>query len=371
MSQDFSPSLSSDPSGPGTSDGDGGAVFSVRVVQARRGTAVVSQVIDLARRTEVHDGDPPFSDQTLHVLRSAPQTVTAAIATVRRDDAGFDPAAGSAAGGVRDRIDPESGDARGAEQALLGAAVVVMGQQDGEAALLEAAVAPEARGQGLGARLVDTALEAAVPPTTRSTTEHPVEAWAHGDHPAARTLARDRGFSPVRELHRLLRPLAGVAEDLPVSLPEGLQLRPFAVGRDEEAWLEVNAAAFADHPEQGRMTLEDLRGREAEDWFDPNGFLIAHPVGNPDRIAGFHWTKIHPAAEDQPARGEVHVVGIAPDFQGMGLGKALTVAGLHYLADQGLSEVLLYVDGDNQPAVNLYRAIGFQPWHLDVMYRRD
>ena len=51
--------------------------------------------------------------------------------------------------------------------------------------------------------------------------------------------------------------------------------------------------------------------------------------------------------EQSPAFGEVYVVGIAPDAQGGGLGRHLTLTGLHHLAERGLGEVILYVEADN------------------------
>lgn len=318
--------------------------FSLTRLEANARTA--RAVHDLARRAEATDGDPPFSDQTLVEIRTAASRVTV-MGALQISAAPEDPPRGE----LTDER-PES---------LMGAAVVVASADAQAPTLMEAVVAPEHRGHGLGRSLIAAAL---------GTTDGPVDAWAHGDHAAARSLAGEFGFEPARELYRLLRPLGGVEADLPVALPEGMGLRPFEVGQDEDAWLAVNAAAFAEHPEQGRMTLADLRERQAEDWFDPQGFLIAHPLNEPRSIAGFHWTKVHPATEQEPARGEVHVVGISPEQQGKGLGKALTVAGLHHLARNGLAEALLYVDGDNTPAMELYRALGFQPWHLDVMFSR-
>jgi mycothiol synthase len=114
------------------------------------------------------------------------------------------------------------------------------------------------------------------------------------------------------------------------------------------------------------MTRQDLEARKAEDWFDPAGFLLA--VDPADRILGFHWTKVHPRHGSHPAMGEVYVVGVTPEAQGMGLGKALTVAGIRYLHDKGLHAVMLYTDADNAPAVSLYRRLGFTRWDADVMY---
>jgi mycothiol synthase len=148
----------------------------------------------------------------------------------------------------------------------------------------------------------------------------------------------------------------------------------FRPGRDEEAWLRVNARAFAAHPEQGRWTEEDLRLREEEPWFDPAGFLLAWR-GDPDAggtLLGSHWTKVHPAGDvgDEPI-GEIYVLGIDPDAQGMRLGRALTDLGLAHLRSRGLREVLLYVEEDNDAAVALYERSGFARHSIDVSWQRE
>ena len=193
-----------------------------------------------------------------------------------------------------------------------------------------------------------------------------VRLWAHGELPGAVGLAKATGFTRFRALWQMRMPLADVpAGDL--ALPDGISLRTFRPGADEEAWLTVNRRAFSHHPEQGSWTLSDLRLREAEPWFDPDGFFLAERDG---RLAGFHWTKVHAAGGGNGAPiGEVYVVGIDPGQQGGGLGRALTLAGLNYLRDQGLGEVLLYADEDNTAAVQMYAGLGFQRFSTDAMYR--
>jgi mycothiol synthase len=200
-----------------------------------------------------------------------------------------------------------------------------------------------------------------------------IRLWAHGDLPAAAGLARATGFTRSRSLWQMRRPLTSagapaIAPGIPEpSFPAGVTLRTFIPGKDEEAWLELNARAFAHHPEQGAWTRADLELREAEPWFDPAGFFLAERDG---RLAGFHWTKVHAEGPDGGPEGEVYVVGVDPGRQGGGLGRALTLAGLHYLADRGLAHVMLYVDEENSAATRLYTALGFTRSSTDVMYRR-
>ena len=182
-------------------------------------------------------------------------------------------------------------------------------------------------------------------------------------------LAAATGFERFRALAQMRRPLR---DELAAPVfPAGRTLRTFIPGQDEDEWLGLNSRAFAKHPEQGSWTSRDLELREREPWFDPGGFFIAERDG---AMAGFHWTKVHSAGgQDSPERaiGEVYVVGVDPAEQGSGLGRALTLAGLHHLRDEGLAEVMLYVDEDNVPAIRLYEALGFSRTRTDAMYQRE
>lgn len=186
-----------------------------------------------------------------------------------------------------------------------------------------------------------------------------VNAWLRAAPERAAGEMAGRGLRPVRELLQLRAPLPPEAVHDASSPP--IPVRPFRPGRDEQAWLEVNARAFADHPEQGSWTLADLERREREPWFDPGGFLL-HEVG--DRLAGFCWTKVHRS----PVLGEIYVIGVDPDFQGRGLGRALTRAGLGHLATRAVPTAMLYVEGTNTPALVLYRSLGFTEHHREVQF---
>jgi mycothiol synthase len=217
---------------------------------------------------------------------------------------------------------------------------------------LDLAVHPDARGEGLGTTLAAAALAGM----------DRVEAWSHADHPAAARIAEHHGVPRAREL-RIMELPADVPLP-PVTTPDEVVVRTFRAG-DEDALLAVNAAAFAHHPEQGRLSLADLRDRMAEDWFDPGGLFLA--VDADDRLLGFHWTKEH--REEEPAYGEVYVVATSPKAAGRGIGSLLTNTGLRHLRERGLGRVILYVEADNAPAITVYRRQGFRVLRTEVQYR--
>jgi mycothiol synthase len=191
--------------------------------------------------------------------------------------------------------------------------------------------------------------------------------WAHGATDADDKLARDAGFTTERDLLQLR---VGLPLPTEAIWPDGIVVRSFAVGQDEAEWVEVNNRAFAGHPEQGDWNVDTLRQRELEPWFDPDGFLVAV---DDDGMAGFCWTKVHtPDPPREPvALGEIYVIGADPRMQGLGLGRALTTGGLDVLAQRGIAVGMLYVDGANEAAVGLYRALGFTDHRVDRAYGRD
>ncbi len=219
----------------------------------------------------------------------------------------------------------------------------------------ELLVHPERRRQGIGTAMAESLLERIA--------KRPLRIWSHGDHPGAARLAEKFGLARVRELLKLGLSLSDCPQ-LPVpSWPSGVRLRTFVPGQDEPDVVAVNHRAFDWHPEQGALTVDDIAAAEDESWFDPEGFFLA--IDPEDRLLGFHWTKVHNLT---PPVGEVYVVGVDPDAQGNGLGRALTLAGLHHLHRAGLSEVILYVEADNKPALAVYQHLGFDTIETHAQY---
>ncbi len=193
-----------------------------------------------------------------------------------------------------------------------------------------------------------------------------IELWAFGADTRADAFAQAEGFTLERELLQLR---VGLPLGEEPRWPPGVGVRTFDPGRDQDEWVAVNNRAFRGDPDQGGWTVKTLRRRENEPWFDPSAFLLAHD----DRgLAGFCWTKVHPATPpyEPAALGEIYVIGVDPDRQGSGLGRALVVAGLESLAGRGIDTGMLFVDAANEPAVRLYQTLGFEMSRADRAYAR-
>jgi mycothiol synthase len=224
----------------------------------------------------------------------------------------------------------------------------------------ELAVDPRNRRAGVGRAIVTSLIEASA--------DGGLRLWAHGESDPAGALARSLGFTNTRVLWQMRRSLLAPLPS--VTWPEGVSVRTFRPGEDDDEWLALNTRAFAHHPEQGEWAMVDLQQRIKEPWFSAPGFLIAEDPAT-GAIAGFHWTKVHGAGTSHGHEpiGEVYVVGVDPGWHGRGLGRALTVAGLQYLRSLGLGQAMLYVEATNTPAIRLYESLAFTRWDTDVMYQ--
>jgi mycothiol synthase len=230
---------------------------------------------------------------------------------------------------------------------------------------VELVVAPDHRVSDVGEKLLSEAIKIC---------GNKIRLWVHGQQGATHTLATSHNFEKIRTVLQMSRSLAEI-QQLPVIDPK-VTIRSFLPAIDNQPWLELNNLVFKDHPEQGGWGLSDLNHRVNEEWFDEKGFYIAE---RDNQMIGFTWTKIHGAhshdhggkesAHAHPAIGEIYITAISPSFAGAGIGKALTITALNYLKYQGLADVILYVDAENQSAINLYQSLGFKEFGKDLLFK--
>ena len=227
---------------------------------------------------------------------------------------------------------------------------------------VEAVVHPNHRGKGLGSMILREAIKVCGDKT---------RIWSHGDLPAAKAIAASLKLERLWS-NLLMSKSLGEIQSVVSKYP----IRTFIPDLDNQAFLSLNNKVFANYPDQGGWSEDDLRVRLNEEWFQKEGFFVAEDKGG---LIGFCWTKIHGAhthshsGEDydhgHDALGEIYVLAVNPDYKGQGVGRDLTITGLNYLKYQGLNNVMLYVGVENKPAFNLYKSLGFNEFGSDVMYR--
>jgi mycothiol synthase len=227
---------------------------------------------------------------------------------------------------------------------------------------VEAVVHPQHRGKGLGALILREAIKICGDKT---------RIWSHGDLPAAKAIAASLKLERLWS-NLLMNKSLGEIQPVTSKYP----IRTFIPSLDNQAFLALNNNVFANYPDQGGWSEDDLKVRINESWFDDKGFFIAEDKGE---LIGFCWTKIHGAhthshhgSDDDhghEALGEIYVLAVNPNYKGQGIGRDLTITGLNYLKYQGLNNVMLYVGVENKPAFKLYKSLGFNEFGSDVMYR--
>jgi mycothiol synthase len=224
-------------------------------------------------------------------------------------------------------------------------------------ATAEVVVCPTSRRRGIGRQLI-TEVDA----LARNAGAAELKLWAYGALPASDAIARSRGIAPSRSLLQLELPL----DQLPSTpLPAGYAIRTFDVRRDSDAWLTLHNAVFADHPENGTWSSDDLEMRLRQPWFDAGDFLLADRDG---QMVGFNWLKRVPEAPPDRPEGEIYIIGVADSERGRGLGRSLALLGLHHLRAEGMLTCTLFVEADNAPALALYRSLGFSTRHTHRCY---
>jgi mycothiol synthase len=227
---------------------------------------------------------------------------------------------------------------------------------------VEAVVHPKYRGKGLGSLILKETIKVCGDKT---------RIWSHGDLPAAKAIATSLKLERLWSNLLMSKSLSDIQ---PVT--SKYPIRTFIPDFDNQAFLSLNNKVFAHYPDQGGWSMDDLKFRQNEDWFDKEGFFVAEDRGE---LIGFCWTKIHGAYDHSPngsdddhgheALGEIYVLAVDPEYKRKGVGRDLTITGLNYLKYKGLNKMMLYVGVENKPAFNLYKSLGFNEFGRDVMYQ--
>jgi mycothiol synthase len=153
--------------------------------------------------------------------------------------------------------------------------------------------------------------------------------------------------------------------------PEGYQKRTFVPGQDERTSVELENACFADEWEFTPSVVGEFEGFVRSPSFRADGVIYATHQG---QVVGECWSWMQVEQRSVPAaerRGDIWCLCVHPQHRRRGLGRALLLAGVQWLRQQGATAARLGVDGANEKAKRLYESAGFVTRRTDVWYRKE
>ena len=159
------------------------------------------------------------------------------------------------------------------------------------------------------------------------------------------------GFTKVRTYLDMLWNMDELAE---LELPEGYSVLSFQTG-DTPLLTQVQNDAFTGSWGFCPNTEEQIEYRTQMPNTSKDGILFLMEGNSP---AGYCWTVMVPA--ENGVRGIIGMIGVVPDYRGKGVSRHILQAGMKHLRSIGLAEIGLEVDGNNAPAVGLYKSAGFK-----------
>jgi ribosomal protein S18 acetylase RimI-like enzyme len=146
-----------------------------------------------------------------------------------------------------------------------------------------------------------------------------------------------------------------------------LQIRPLDPQRDLDEWLALYAGALGNRP----APLEKWRAYRDDPDYDRELDLVA--IGPDGGIAAMCTCTIALAeARRLPVReGRTEPVAVRATDRGLGLGRAIVLAGLHLLRDRGMDVARLTTEPDSEVAHRLYASLGYRHIYEAHWYARD
>lgn len=222
--------------------------------------------------------------------------------------------------------------------------------------ILNVAVHPTHRGRGTGSSLLEIAANHSHNLGSEVLQIPIVQGLHNGEH-----WVRTRGFRVVRcHWHMSLAEY----KETPVKIPSGFELIHFLPG-EEESLCTLQNMSFTGSWGFRPNTVEEICYLLDTSWCRPDGILY---INNSQGNVGYCWTMDHPTERD---KGYIRMMGINPRYRGRGLGKAILLAGIEYLMQNGIKEIELSVDGRNHIARRLYQSVGFRRNRVTLWHERN
>ena len=233
---------------------------------------------------------------------------------------------------------------------LIGCISVFLEPQIGRA-LLNGRIHPLHRKRGIATRLYDHARRHA-----HNAGCEVAQVCVAETNQAAKNLLQRLGFQFIRRFFGMEMKLS--ANPLPDIAPNNYTIRHLLPG-DEQALTDIQNRSFADAWGFNPNTREEIAYRINLSTCTAEDIIMAYQGDYP---IGYCWTRklMEENAPSEKIKGEIHMLGVDPDFRKQHVGRNVLLAGLSHLKSKGITRVELTTDGEDPAAGRLYESVGFK-----------
>jgi ribosomal protein S18 acetylase RimI-like enzyme len=166
---------------------------------------------------------------------------------------------------------------------------------------------------------------------------------------------KNYGFEFLRRYYTMRMNISNVPT---IRQIENLEIRAIDITNPDEIslWHKVHQDSFSKHFGFAPRELEKWSDLFLDASTDPNGVFLAYRNQEP---IGFCQCNDEYADEN---KGQITILGVTQENQGLGIGEALLQTGIVYSASKGYDTIELNVDtGNESGALKLYEKVGFKP----------
>ena len=239
-------------------------------------------------------------------------------------------------------------------------------EQPSQQGLLYVVVHPSQRRKGLGSQLLDLVLGRAREFGSKTTL-----IYASEQNKASRSFLEDRGFHVVGTSGGMMSPAD--LEIPPFEFPAGFTLKRFSELND----LYILAVALMDcyhgmwgHTHSEKASADNPNVARFLSYYGAYNILLLFNAEND--VTGICSVKSEGGKDESGNPIDIlDAPGLIQKFRADGLQRPLVLAGLSRLREQGQRAVKLEFWGEDEKALDLYRAIGFEMSQQYIAYHKE
>ena len=239
-------------------------------------------------------------------------------------------------------------------------------EQPSQRCTLYMVVHPSQRRQGLGSQLLDLTLARA-----REVGSKTILIYANEHNSASDSFLKHHGFIPVGSSGAMRAPTS--IEVQPFEFPAGFTLKRYAEVNDPLILLSALNQCYLDmwgHQHNDKPTEEELRSPRFLKHYDAGDILL---LFDPKiAIAGICSLKSEGKRDENGSLTDlIDAPGVIKEYREQGYQRQLVLAGIQHLREKGINAITLEFYGDNENALNIYHALGFEMVNLFIAYHKE